>query len=221
MGLGGVRVTKREIVQFSLGKPKHYTYKEKSFRSAIGKEPVLEAYLYKDGLIGDGVAHPEFHGGPDRAICFYPFEHYAKWEAEFGKRLEPPIFGENITATGMLEKDVHIGDIFKIGEAIVQVTHGRIPCSTISRFNNIDPFLKRAMETCLTGYFFRVLEEGSINRNSSIELLETHPEAVSVLEVSKVILHKNRQNQDAIKRYINIPELAGEWRSRLKKMIKV
>ncbi|OCA90801.1 sulfurase [Bacillus sp. FJAT-27225] len=209
------------IVQFSLGKPKKFLHNGKAYRSAIGKEPVLEAYLYKEGLAGDGVAHPAFHGGPDRALCLYPYEHYAKWEAEFGKKLEPPIFGENITATGMLEKDVHIGDIFKIGNATVQVTQGRIPCSSISRYNDIDVFLKRAMETCLTGYFFRVLEEGSINREANIELIQKHPKGISVLSAAEIILHKKRHNQALILEVIDIPELAEEWRRSLKKLVKM
>ena len=79
---------------------------------------------------------------------------------DISKKTGSTAFGENITATGMLEEQVYIGDIFKIGDTILQVTQGRVPCATISEYNQEKQFLKKVVETTLTGYFFRVLEAG-------------------------------------------------------------
>ncbi len=68
------------------------------------------------------MADKKLHGGPDRAVCLYPADHYIQWEHELGKPLPPAAFGENLTVTNMLEADVCIGDIYKIGNAVIQIT---------------------------------------------------------------------------------------------------
>ncbi|RDU36473.1 MOSC domain-containing protein [Neobacillus piezotolerans] len=208
-----------KIIQLAIGKPKSFERNGAEYISAIGKEPVKEVFLTAEGLAGDGIANPEFHGGPDRALCLYPFEHYPKWEEEFGVQLYPPVFGENITVAGMRESDVFIGDIFKIGGAVVQITQGRVPCSTISKFNSIDPFLKRVYKTCLTGYFFRVLEEGSITQDSKIVLQQRSNQEITVFSAARAILHKSGDT-DFIERLAGLPELAEEWRYKAEKILE-
>lgn len=203
-----------KIIELSAGKPRGHTWKGKEYESAIGKEPVKEAYLSKEGIIGDDVANHDFHGGPDRALCLYPFEHYAKWESETGNKLVLPAFGENITSTGLLETEVFIGDIFKIGEATVQVTQGRVPCSTISKYNSIESLLGRVYETCMTGIFFRVLEEGNINRQSEIILLQRQPSSISVFTAATAVLHQ-KSDESIVRKILDVDELSDEWRRKL------
>ena len=95
-------------------------------------------------------------------------------------------FGENLTVTNMLEADVCIGDIYKIGDAVIQITQGRIPCSTIDRYTEANTLLKRLIETGYTGFLARVLEEGTICADSTIELVEKHPARISVLYCNEV-----------------------------------
>ena len=120
---------------------------DKEINTGICKQTTEEAFLKKEGFLGDGVGDLRYHGGPDRAVCVYPFEHYLLWEKEFAKPLPPSNFGENLTVTNMLEKDVHIGDIFRLGEAIIQITQGRVPCSTITKRTNNPLLLKRMVQT--------------------------------------------------------------------------
>ena len=207
-----------KIIELSAGKPKGLTWRGKEYKSAIGKEPVKEAYLSKEGIRGDDVANHDFHGGPDRALCLYPFEHYAKWETEFGNKLVLPAFGENITSFGLLETEVFIGDIYKIGEATVQVTQGRVPCSTISKFNSIESLLGRVFETCLTGIFFRVLEEGYINRNSEIILLQRQASSVTVFTATSAVLHQ-KADENTVRKILDIKELSEEWRRKLESIM--
>ncbi|MBD7983240.1 MOSC domain-containing protein [Sporosarcina sp. Sa2YVA2] len=207
------------IKTFSIGQPKKMVYgNEKEMISAIGKEKVKEAFLTKEGFKGDGVADLRFHGGPDRAVSIYPYEHYAYWKKEFHAKLADSTFGENITAGNMLEKDVHIGDIFQLGDAIIQVTQGRVPCSTISKRTNLPGLMKRMVETGYTGYLCRVLEEGMVRDDSTLQLIEKHPQAISVLYGNEVYFHRPK-DVEGLRLLLSLPELADEWKEMLQKRI--
>ncbi|WP_436372369.1 MOSC domain-containing protein [Cytobacillus sp. BC1816] len=208
----------KEIITLSIGTPKKHSWKNREEISGIGKEKIESAFLTKDGFLGDEVANTDFHGGPDRAVCLYPFEHYGMWENEFKKTFCPPAFGENICAENMLEKDVFIGDIFSLGESAIQITQGRIPCSTISKHNKEDRLLKRIVETCFTGYFFRVLKEGTVTAGSGLNLEERKQEKVSVLQGNFIMFH-DRTNRKAIEELLQIDALADVWREKLEKAL--
>ena len=204
-----------EIKNFSIGLPTKLKYDhDKEILSAICKQSIEEAYLTKDGFQGDGVADLKHHGGYDRAVCLYPYEHYLLWENEFNMPLSPSAFGENLTVTNLLEKDVHIGDIFRLGEAVIQVTQGRIPCSTITKRTNNPSLLKRMVQTGFTGYLCRVLEEGMVRKDSKITLISSHPKQVSILYGNEIYFHKSK-DVEGIKRILDVPELAAEWRESL------
>ncbi|WP_342515304.1 MOSC domain-containing protein [Sporosarcina sp. FSL K6-1522] len=192
---------------------------EKELDTGICKETTEEAFLTVDGFQGDGVADLRFHGGPDRAVCLYPHEHYARWEQELKNPLPPATFGENLTVTNMLEQDIHIGDIFQLGDAVVQITQGRIPCSTITKRTGQPPLLKRMIETGFTGYLCRVLEEGTVRKDSTMTLLEAHPKQVSILFANQIYFHQQK-NIEGIQKILDVPELAHEWRERLEKRLE-
>ncbi len=201
-----------------MGKPKEFNWNNKKELSAIGKSSVQAVELEKSGFVGDDVANHKFHGGPDRAVCLYPFEHYSYWEEIFQRKLILPAFGENITATGMVEEQVCIGDIYKIGDTIVQVTQGRVPCATISKFNQENQFLKKVVETTLTGYFFRVLEEGTIKFDSEITLVEKHSKEISVFFATQILFHQ-QQDKTSIEKILTVDALAEDWRNRFLKLL--
>jgi MOSC domain-containing protein YiiM len=111
-----------KLMNLTVGLPTTMGYHNgKEMKTGIFKEPIEESFLSKEGFLGDGVANVRFHGGPDRAVCVYPFEHYGLWEKEFGP-LPHAVFGENLSVTNMLERDVHIGDVYHVGEAVIQIT---------------------------------------------------------------------------------------------------
>ncbi|MEI4829442.1 MOSC domain-containing protein [Bacillus sp. FJAT-53711] len=204
-----------ELIHFSTGKPKTIQYAEdKEMTTGICKQLVDDAFLSKDGFRGDGVADLRYHGGPDRAVCVYPYEHYQLWEKEFHISLPTSAFGENVTVTNMLEQDVCIGDIYQLGDAIVQVTQGRIPCSTISKRLGISGILPRIVETGYTGYLCRVLQEGTVRKNSQITLLERHPQQVSILFANEVYF-RGQKDVESMEKIIAVPELAEDWRKSL------
>ncbi|MEW8986369.1 MAG: MOSC domain-containing protein [Bacillus sp. (in: firmicutes)] len=208
-----------QILYLNVGMPEEINWNGKKEQSAIRKKRVAQAFLSKDSFRGDGVAATEFHGGPDRAVCFYPMEHYTKWSDEFGKDLAAPTFGENISASGMTEADIYIGDTYKLGEAVIQVSQGRVPCSKISKNNQIGQLLKRVVETGYTGYFFRVIQEGMVYEDSEIILLERKQNNMSILRANKIYFH-DRNDYGAIEELLHIDELAEEWKKNLATLLK-
>lgn len=213
-----------EIKNLSVGLPEKMEYGNgKEMATAIRKKPVAKVFLSKESFQGDAVADLKHHGGPDRAVCMYPFEHYARWEKEFDKPLPIPAFGENVTPTLMVEDTVYIGDIYKLGDAVIQVTQGRVPCHTIDRYAHMTPIMKEMIRTGFTGYMCRVLEEGNVYADSSIQLLTQHPQQISVWYVNQVFFHEPK-NIEGIQKILAVPELADEWRHkfelRLGKLMK-
>lgn len=210
------------IKNFAIGLPAKMAYgQDMEMVTAIRKKPVQEAYLSKESFRGDDVANKKHHGGPDRAVCIYPIEHYALWEQEFEQRLPAAAFGENLTVSNMLEKDVFIGDVFQIGETVVQVTQGRVPCNTIDRRMEMAPLLKAMVKTGFTGYMCRVIEEGFIRADSGIRLIERGKGEVSVLYANDVNFHQT-EDSDAIRKVLEADALAIKWRERLeKKLLKL
>ncbi|WNS73808.1 MOSC domain-containing protein [Bacillus sp. DTU_2020_1000418_1_SI_GHA_SEK_038] len=207
-----------QILALNIGRPNLHLWDGVTFNSAIRKRPVSEVLLTKDGFKGDSVGNPEVHGGPDRAVCLYPIEHYEQWENEFQKPFQMPAFGENISVADHQEKDVYIGDIFSLGEAIIQVSQGRVPCTSISKHNKAENLLSRVVETGYTGYFFRVLQEGIVKADSSLTLMERRQEKFSVLAGNQLMFH-DRKNREAIEELIQLEELAEVWRNRLMKAL--
>lgn len=208
----------RSIVNLAVGKPKEYEWNNKQVSSGIGKSNVEFLEVGKERIAGDDVANHKAHGGPDRVVCFYPAEHYTYWEETFDKKIAMPAFGENLTATGMTEAQVCIGDIFKIGEATLQVTQGRVPCVTISNYNEEKQFLKKVVDTSLAGYFFRVLEEGTIHLDSDIRLLEEDSDGISVAFATQILFHE-KDDKDSIERILKVDALSDEWRERFLKLV--
>lgn len=161
-----VRVGKPALHQDSLGE---WT------TALLKREKDGEVWAGADNLDGDRQADLTHHGGVDKAICVYPIAHYDYWNNRLGVQWRPGDFGENLTVEGLDEEVVAIGDIFEIGEALVQVTQPRSPCWKIARFHGIKKLALYVQETGFTGWYLRVLREGFMKAGSPIVL--KHPAA--------------------------------------------
>ncbi|KAB7707058.1 MOSC domain-containing protein [Bacillus aerolatus] len=207
--------SKIELVNFAVSMPKKMKYGTgKEMETGICKDTVEEAFLSKQGFRGDGVGDLRHHGGLDRAVCMYSYEHYSLWNQEFQTSLPLSAFGENLTVTNMLKRDVCIGAVYRLGDAVIQITQGRIPCSTITKRTNIPHLLKRIVETGFTGYLCRVLKEGIVRKDSDITLIEPHPKRVSILFGNRVYFDKH-QGREGIQKVLEVEELADDWREKL------
>ncbi|MEC1535507.1 MOSC domain-containing protein [Bacillus sonorensis] len=201
-----------EILSINVGKPKQVQFKHKAVSTGIYKRPVQEClFLSSTNLEGDGQADLVHHGGREKAVCVYPYEHYSFWEHELQRKLEYGALGENLTIKGLLATDVCIGDIFQLGEAVVQVSQPRQPCYKLSVRYGVPNMVLKVQETGYTGFYFRVLQEGRVFKSGGLKLISRHPKAITISCANR-IKHHDKDDIDGIKRLLEVEELSTSWR---------
>jgi MOSC domain-containing protein YiiM len=209
-----------EIVSLNVGKPMTVTYNGKELSTGIYKSPVqAPVFLSKLNFDGDGQADLVYHGGVDKAVCVYSYEHYPYWEKELERELPLGAFGENLTVKGIREEDVCIGDIFQLGEAVVQISQPRQPCHKLAKRYDIPTLPVLVQNTGFTGFYFRVLEEGWVKPDDSLRLLTRHPQEITV-SFANQIMHHDRQNQEGIEKILDVKELSDSWRKTFRKRLQ-
>ncbi|PLP58729.1 MOSC domain-containing protein [Mesorhizobium loti] len=144
--------------------------------SGIAKSAVTGPLtLAETGLIGDRQGDTVRHGGAEKAVHHYPFEHYTAWRSDFGQHtllIGPGAFGENISTINLTEDTVAIGDVFALGSAVVEVSQGRQPCWKLNeRFGRPD-MARQVQSTGRTGWYYRVLAPGIVAPEDGLMLLE-------------------------------------------------
>ncbi len=177
---------------------------------------VTPVFATTTGFEDDEVAAKGAHGGPDKAILCYSTAHYPKWREELALPMEPGGLGENLAVDGQDESTVCIGDTYRIGEADLQVTQPRLPCSTLARRWNLSTLVKIVRENKRSGWYVRVLREGRISVGDPIErLARPHPEW-TVARTAEVHYSRERRN-DEVREILAIPELSIAWKENLAK----
>ncbi|GGA07103.1 MOSC domain-containing protein [Paenibacillus marchantiophytorum] len=211
-----------EIVSLNVGLPQVIQVQGKELITGIFKSPVSSSlFVSKVQAEGDGQADLSVHGGPDKALCAYPEEHYAFWEQELGKKLEAGTFGENLTVRGLLETEVCIGDTFAIGEVVVQITQPRQPCHKLAKRLDLGTAPLQMQETGYTGYYFRVLVEGRLDKDSAVKLISKDKEGITIAYANQ-IKYKEKTNAEAIGRIAELPALSASWKqSFLKRLVEL
>jgi MOSC domain-containing protein YiiM len=168
------------LVSIQVGVPRWNVCADgRRWRSAFFKEPVAGPLaLGFTNLEGDRQADARVHGGPDMAVLCYAFDHYASWRDEVELAgMGPGGFGENFTVAGQDETTVCLGDVYDLGEAVVQVSQPRGPCTKISQRWERPDLLRRVEETGRHGWYLRVLQEGTVEAGLELRLIERpHPE---------------------------------------------
>jgi MOSC domain-containing protein YiiM len=194
-----------------------------STKSGIFKLPITTpVFVDWNGLSGDVQADLRFHGGRDKAIHHYPFENYEFWskiypDSEFD-RARPGYVGENISTIGYTESEVCIGDIFELGEAIVQISEGRTPCRKLDMRFEIGGLGRKIRNTGKIGWYYRVLRRGSLKSGDILRLTERPFPNWTVERVHNLIF-KNNFNENDLNSIINIDTLGRSWKSKAVKKI--
>ena len=164
---------KTEILAVLTGKARPFRGDEPS---AIAKRPVADAVSVGPmGLAGDEQADRSVHGGIDKAIHHYPADHYDWWRGHLGEvpLLDAPgAFGENISTTGLDEHGVCLGDRFRLGTALVEVTQARQPCWKLDHRFGAKGVMAQVVKTRRTGWYYRVLEPGVVRAGDTLALIE-------------------------------------------------
>ncbi|PTA87886.1 MOSC domain-containing protein [Kosakonia sp. H7A] len=143
--------------------------------SAIAKLQVEgELILTELGIAGDEQAEKSYHGGTDRALCHYPREHYAHWAQMFPEQAAlfcAPAFGENLSTEGLTEQNVFIGDIFRWGDTLIQVTQPRSPCFKLNFHFGIGDISAQMQASGRVGWLYRMVAAGKVSAEAPLELL--------------------------------------------------
>jgi MOSC domain-containing protein YiiM len=188
----------------------------KGVPSGFIKRPVAEPIMAgRFGFCGDMQADRRVHGGPDKAIYCYPVEHYARWRTVVPRHaamLVPGGVGENLTTEGVDEDQVAIGDVFRIGDATVQVTQPRQPCFKLAlRFN--DPQMVRAMvRSGFSGWYLRVLEPGLIGARALIILVDRPNPVWSISRFNRLI-NDGAGTPEELAALADLPGLSHHWQT--------
>ncbi|MDK1004514.1 MOSC domain-containing protein [Bacillus subtilis] len=201
------------VLSLNLGKPQTLEYDGKKIETGIMKRPAESAVmLYRENFEGDGQADLVNHGGPDKAVCVYPAEHYPFWEEFLSRPLSNAAFGENLTVAGLTEENVCIGDVFKLDEAVVQVSQPRQPCVKLAKKFGVKEMVLKVQQTGYTGFYFRVLEEGRVSPGANLELLSRGEKGISVQFANRINYH-DAKNLTAIELILSEAALSESWRA--------
>lgn len=185
---------------------------DRPWRSGIYKEPVVgPVWLGKTNLTGDGQADLKHHGGPDKAVLVYPAAHYNAWQRELGRPdLTYGGLGENFTVENQDETTVCIGDTYRVGEALVQVSQPRQPCWKPARRWRVKDLAFRMQVEGRTGWYFRVLKEGHVQEGDHL-VLEERPFPQWTIARANEIMHRGRGEKDASAALAACPLLSASW----------
>lgn len=189
---------------------------DRPWRSGFYKEPVPgPLWLAHGNLEGDGQADLRVHGGPDKAVCVYPAARYPYWEHDLGLASLPAGgFGENFTVDGVVESDVCVGDVYRVGGATVQVSQPRGPCWKLARRWRVKDLAVRFQRTGFTGWYLRVLAEGSVRPGQDLTLVERPYPEWSIARANQVEYH-GRDDREATAALAACEALGRSWRDKL------
>lgn len=185
--------------------------------TAMFKRPIAgPIWLGRNNLAGDGQADLVHHGGIDKAVCAYPSEHWLYWHGILPPHhLTGGAFGENFTLEGLTEADVCIGDVFSAGSAVMQISQPRQPCWKLARRWQIKELAVQIERTGFTGWYFRVIQEGTLEPGAQLKLRE-RPYPEWTIATANRIMHHERNNRTAAEHLSLCPLLSASWQHTLK-----
>ena len=174
-----------------------------------------------EGFAGDQHADLRAHGGPEKAVHLYPSAHYAKLAAQFGNApalLVPGSMGENIATADVDEHDVRLGDVWQLGSALIQVCQPRNPCWKIDERFGCDGMAVFIDTHLLTGWYWRVLQTGTVHPNDSL-VLHKAASHTSTLHQAMTLWREHRPDLEALSELAETPGIAKAWQDKIKQRV--
>ena len=208
------------IQALNVSLPKVVVYKGEEVLTGIYKVSTAEPLMVrKSNIDGDKQADLTVHGGVDKAVYAFPAEHYSYYQEALKQgSYEPGQFGENLTTEGMLEPDVHIGDRYRVGEVVFEVSQPRSPCYKFAIKMGTAASLSVCINSAKTGFYFRVLSEGIIRSGDRIEIDYSNDTAPTVEEVHR-LYYLDKKNIDGLAKAAQCHSLAKVWRDEFENRI--
>jgi MOSC domain-containing protein YiiM len=199
-----------KLISVNVGRPRPIPYRGKQVMTGIFKEPV-EGRVAARGtnLEGDVQANLRVHGGFDKAAYAYSREDYDWWEGELGRPLEPGTFGENLTTMGLDLNESAIGERWRVGTVLLEVSEPRFPCFKLGYRMGTQRFVKRFAKARRPGCYLRIVEEGELGAGDQIEVVERPRHGVSIGLFAEAYLGE----RVLLRRLLAADQLSANWRS--------
>ncbi len=210
-----------KIISTNIAKPVTIQINGKNETTGIYKKPINQPiYLEKEQVKGDEISNRKVHGGEFKACYLFSADYYPYWENlypqldwDFG------MLGENLTVKGLDESKLFIGDIYKIGTALIQVTQPREPCNTFAAKMGSKNILKQFIAHAHPGIYVRVLEEGFVTNNDTMILVEQAKHSLTIVQFFELLFSKEK-NQRYLKLAIENESLPENKRVKLANYLK-
>ncbi len=201
-----------KLISLNIARPRLALYKGASINTGIFKKPVSGRVALRTlNLDGDRQADLAVHGGPYKAVYAYPSEHYEYWRAELpGTDLPWGMFGENFTTEGLGE-NVHVGDRFRIGSAILMVRQPRMPCYKLAAKVQREDIIERFLRSGRSGFYFSVEHEGEVGVGDSFELISRIHDGITIAEMNRLFF-REKYDRELLQKAVATATLPENWR---------
>lgn len=191
--------------------------------SGIRKAPVMgRVFLGWEGLHGDAQGDRKHHGGVEKALHHYARDHYAYWTETIGPHAvlgQPGAFGENLTSYGLTETEVAVGDVFRLGEAVIEVSQGRQPCWKLNTRFDVPDMALQVQRSGRTGWYYRVIEPGHIQGGETLDCVDRKTPAWTLDRLWRA-LYVNTLDLDELAAMAEVATLADNWRAYARKRLQ-
>jgi MOSC domain-containing protein YiiM len=204
-----------QVQAVNVGKPTYLMDRHGApIMSGIRKQrlPDGPVIVGETNILGDGQADLVSHGGPDKAVYAYPAEHLPLWREEIGYDGGDSSFGENLTIFGILEDEARIGDIWRWGAVLLQVSQPRWPCYKLAERSGHRDMVKRLVDSHRSGWYLRVLQAGETRTDAPIELVERDARELTVREAFVARINLATIDDVTRQRMVSHPALSVAWR---------
>ena len=201
------------LLSVNVGLPRDIEWHGRTVHTGIWKEPVEgPRRVGRLNVEGDGQGDPGGHGGEQRAVFVYQIESYCYWQDRLGRRdLVHGQFGENFTVEGLPDDEVCIGDRYRIGTALFEVTQPRTTCYRVGIRMDEPQMAALLTSSGRPGFYFRVLEEGEVSAGDPIHRVSQGPQRMTVAEIN-ALLYFSHHPREQLARALRIPALSPGWR---------
>src|SRR5450631_2391275 len=209
------------LLSVNVGLPRDVTWQGRTVHTGIWKAPVEGPRVVRRlNVDGDGQGDLAGHGGERRAVFVYQMDSYRYWQKQLGRNdFTYGQFGENFSVDGLSDAEVCIGDLYRIGGAIFEVTQPRVTCYRVGIRMNEPRIPALLVEQHRPGFYFRVLQEGEVGAGDDIVKIADGPERISVADVD-ALLYLPGHSSEQLRRALRVPALSKGWRSSFEAMLQ-
>lgn len=207
------------LISVNVGMPRDVEWNRRTVYTGAWKQPVIGPRMVRRlNVDGDGQGDLGGHGGENRAVLVYQLDSYRHWAREFDRDdLTPGLLGENLTVDGLPDAEVCIGDRYRIGQAVFEVTQPRVTCYRAGLRIGEPRMAALLVLHGRPGFYCRVLTEGEVEAGQEIIKISTGPERVSVAEID-ALLYLPGHPREALQRALRVPALSPGWQASLRSL---